>query len=210
MKNRKNEILKVMGQLLPEQFAKSSEHILLFCEEHSGETVYAFLQAFREAVGQATIFQNRKEKGKVGYILFSHLYSSVFLKRYLIRIDLMDHGFYSDTVQSASYWDAGSIYHLFEKDVEAIKEELGRYIPRIREYEADYIRYAYAPYYHRLTKAFIQAMFEEVLSEEGFLPEQARLEEHVQILFGEYMGQADVLFNLGEEEADEVFQDICR
>lgn len=122
----------------------------------------------------------------------------------------MDRGFYSDTAQSASYWDAESIYHLFEEDVEAIRKEIGKHIPRIREYEADYIRYAYAPYYHGIAKAFVQSMLEETMPEEGFLPELARMEERVQILFGEYMGQADVLFTLGEEEADEVFQGICR
>lgn len=209
MTDRKNEFMKALGYILPEQFSKSSECIVLSCEEHSREMVHAFLEAFKGAVGQAVILQDRKKKGKLGYILFSHLYSSMFLKRYLIRIDLMDRGFYSDTAQSASYWDAGSIYYLFEKDVEVIREELGRYIPRIREYEADYIRYAYAPYYHRLTKTFIQAMLEEALPEEGFLPERARMEERVQILFGEYMGQADVLFTMGKEKVNEVFQDIC-
>ncbi len=206
MNNRKNEFMKAMEQIIPEQFSKSSRRIVLFCEENSSETVHAFVEAFREAAEQAIILQDRKEKGKVGYILFSHLYSSMFLKRYLIRIDFMDQSFYSDTARSVSYWDARSIYHLFEEDVEAIRLELGRHIPRIREYETDYIRYAYVPYYHRLTKSFIQAILEEALPEKCFLPERARLESRVRILFGEYMGDADVLFTLGEENvADEIF-----
>lgn len=198
MKSRKNEFMKAMDQVMSEQFSKSSGRIALFCEESSRETVHEFLEAFRQAAEQAIILQDREEKGKVGYILFSHLYSSMFLKRYLIRIDLMDRRFYSDTTQSSSYWDAGSIYHLFEEDVEAIRRELERRIPKIREYETDYIRYAYATYYHRLAKAFIYAMLEEALPQEGFLPKSDRLEERVQILFGEYMGEADVLFTLGE------------
>lgn len=206
MKNRKNEFMKAMNQIIPEQFSKSSRRIVLFCEENSKGTVHAFLEAFREAAKQAVILQDRKEKGKVSYILFSHLYNSMFLKRHLIRIDLMDRGFYSDTAQSVSYWDAGSIYHLFEEEVEAIRKELERHIPRIREYETDYIRYAYAIYYHRLAKAFIYEILEEALPEKGFLPERARLESRVKILFGEYMGEADVLYTLGEEEtADEIF-----
>lgn len=206
MKNRKDEFMKAMNQIIPEQFSKSSRRIVLSCEENSRETVHAFLEAFREAEEKAVILQDRKEKGKVGYILFSHLYSSMFLKRHLIRIDLMDRGFYSDAAQSVSYWDAGSIYHLFEEDVEAIRKELERHIPRIREYETDYIRYAYVPYYHGLTKSFIKAILEEALPEKGFLPEQARLESLIRILFGEYMGEADVLFALGKEEAaDEIF-----
>lgn len=209
MIDRKSEILKIMNEILPEQFFKSSGNIAMFCEEHSRDTVHGFLKAFREAVERAVILQNRGEKGKMGYILFSYLYSSIFLKRYFIRIDLMDCGFYSDTAQSTSYWDAGSIYHLFEEDVETIRKEIGKHIPRIREYEADYIRYAYAPYYHGIARDFIQSMLEEVIPEANFLPKRADMEERVQILFGEYMGQADVLFTLGEEAGDEVFQNIC-
>ncbi|MFV0239098.1 MAG: hypothetical protein ACK5H4_03525 [Lacrimispora sphenoides] len=206
MKNRKNEFMKAINLIMPEQFSKSSRRIVLSCEENSREMAHSFVEAFKVAMEQAVNLQDRKEKGNVGYILFSHLYSSMFLKQYLIRIDLMDRGFYSDTAQSMSYWDAGNIYHLFEEDVEAIRKELERDFPRIREYETDSIRYAYATYYHRLAKTFIQAILEEALPEKGFLPEQARLENRVSILFGEYMGEADVLFKLGEEKtADEIF-----
>lgn len=197
--DRKEEFMTAMEYILPEQFSKSSRCITSHCEKHSKEIVHTFLEAFKEVVEQTTILQDEKKKGKVKYILFSHLYSSIFLQRYLIRIDFMDHAFYSDPSQTVSYWDARDIYQLFEGDVEAIREELGKNFLRIREYEADYIRYAYAPYYHGLTKAFLQAMLEEALPESNFLPQQGRLESRTRILFGEYMGEADVLFHLGEE-----------
>ncbi len=197
--DRKEEFMTAMEYILPEQFSKSSRSITLHCEKHSKEIVHTFLEAFKAAVEQTTILQDQKKKGKVRYILFSHLYSSIFLQRYLIRIDLMDHAFYSDSSQAVSYWDARDIYQLFEEDVEAIRKELGKNFPRIYEYEADFIRYAYAPYYHGVTKAFLLAMLEEALPERNFLPQQDRLESFVSILFGEYMGEADVLFQLGEE-----------
>lgn len=197
--DRKEEFMTAMEYILPEQFSKSSRSITLHCEKHSKEIVHTFLEAFKTAVEQTTILQDQKKKGKVRYILFSHLYSSIFLQRYLIRIDLMDLTFYSDSSQAVSYWDARDIYQLFEEDVEAIREELGKNFPRIHEYEADFIRYAYAPYYHGVTKAFLLAMLEEALPERNFLPHQDRLESFVSILFGEYMGEADVLFQLGEE-----------
>ena len=197
--DRKEEFMTAMEYILPEQFSKSSRSITLHCEKHSKEIVHTFLDAFKTAVEQTTILQDQKKKGKVRYILFSHLYSSIFLQRYLIRIDLMDHAFYSDSSQAVSYWDARDIYQLFEEDVEAIREEMGKIFPRIHEYEADFIRYAYAPYYHGVTKAFLLAMLEETLPERNFLPQQDRLESFVSILFGEYMGEADILFQLGEE-----------
>lgn len=197
--DRKEELMTAMESLLPEQLSKSIRSITLHFEKHSKEIVHTFLEAFKKAVEQAAVLQDEKKKGKVRYILFSYLHSSIFLQRYLIRIDLMDHTFYSDSSQAVSYWDARDIYQLFEGDVEAIREQLGKNYPRIREYEADYIRYAYAPYYHGVTKAFLQAMLEEALPESNFLPQQDRLESFVSILFGEYMGEADILFHIGEE-----------
>jgi hypothetical protein len=197
--SRKEELLSAINQLLPQQFVKSSQKIVTSCEENSKEMVHQFLKAFISAKEQAIAFQNNNEKGKLSYILFSNLYSSIFLKRYLIRIDLMDSGFYNDTAQSTSYWNVDNIYYLFEEDIKAICEKIEKCFPRIREYEVDYIRYAYMPYYHGITKTFIQSVFTEVLMEEGFLPCKGRLENQVRILFGEYMGQADVLFIHGEE-----------
>lgn len=203
--NRKEELLSAINQLLPQQFVKSSKKIVTSCEENSKEMVHQFLKAFIRAKEQTIIFQDNNEKGKLSYILYSNLYSSIFLKRYLIRIDLMDSGFYSDTALATSYWDANDIYYLFEEDVKAISEKIGRYFLRVREYEIDYIRYACMPYYHGMCKEFVQSMLTEALCEEGFLPCKDRRENQVRILFGEYMGQADVLFIVGEEGEHEIF-----
>jgi hypothetical protein len=197
--NRKEEFLSAINQLLPQQFVKSSQKIVTSCEENSREMVHQFLKSFISAKELAITYQNNDEKGKLSYILFSHLYSSIFLKRYLIRIDLMDGSFYNDTAQSTSYWDADTIYCLFEEDIKAITEKIGNGFPRIREYEVDYIRYAYMPYYHRITKTFIQSMLTEAFMEDGFLPCKDCMDNQVRILFGEYMGQADVVLILGEE-----------
>ncbi|WP_024294760.1 hypothetical protein [Lacrimispora indolis] len=64
MKNRKNEFMKAMNQIIPEQFSKSSRRIVLFCEENSKGTVHAFLEAFREAAKQAVILQVGRKKEK--------------------------------------------------------------------------------------------------------------------------------------------------
>ncbi|GLB24293.1 hypothetical protein LXJ15735_05340 [Lacrimispora xylanolytica] len=197
--DRKENLLNAINKLIPEQFIKSSKLIASYCEENSREMVHEFLKAFMNSKEQAMICQDNGGKGKLSYILFSNLYSSIFLKNYLIRIDMMDSSFYSDTAFSTSYWDAQNIYYLFEEDVKAISKQIETYFPRIREYEVDYIRYAYLPYYHRIAKAFIQSMLTEAIKEERFLPCNDRLDNQVHILFGEYMGQADILYILGKE-----------
>lgn len=190
--------MSFVTQSIPKQFLKSSRETELYCEEHSGEMVHTFLGALEEAVEQTRMLQKNRGKGKIQSVLFSHLYSSMFLRQYKIRIDMMDSQFYNDSVSSVSYWDACGIYRLFEEDIGAIREQLCQCVPRIREYEVDYIRYAYMPYYHSMAKAFVQAMVEEVFAEGFYVGGGMECEKEVRFLFGEYMGQAEIFYSLKE------------
>lgn len=201
MKNRRDKIIKTAEKLFQEQFSKSSEKTVQFCETHSSEVVYKFLEAFRKMLEQTRVYQEQMEKGKIRYLLFSYLSSSIFLEKYEIRIEMMDERFYNDASQAVAYWDAGAVYSLFETDVAEIKQKVEGQIYRLYEYEVDFIRYLYFPYYHRLAKAFIQSMLEIILQEEYLLPETICLESSLKIAFGEYMGKADILFNLKTREA---------
>lgn len=80
MRNRKEEIMKDAKPIFIEQFHKSSQKTILFCEQHSQEVVNSFLESFYEALDNASLLQNRKKKNKIKYIQLSHLYSSLFLK----------------------------------------------------------------------------------------------------------------------------------
>lgn len=199
---RRGEIEETAGSFYSEQFRRSCEKTVHFCEEHSKEVVGSFLTAFKNALERGKELQDSGKKSKVQYLVFSHLYSSMFLRKYLIRIEILDGGFYNDTTQAVSYWDAGSIYRFLEDDIEEIKQKTGKTVLRLWEYETDFIRYAYMPFYHRIAKAFIQEMMKEILSDGSILPEVERREEQVKILFGEYMGEADLLFTLGLEHME--------
>ena len=210
MSGRKEKIMEAAKEVFPEQFEKSSAETIRRCEEKSSEMAEGFLRAFEEAAEHAICRKEADSSSEVRYLLFSWLHSSIFLKRYLIRIDLMGQGFYNEPPLAVSYWDAGEIYFLFEKDIEEISGKVRKKVPRIRRYEEDYMRYAYAPYYHRMTKGFIREMLEEILADEQELGGDGAGGKEVRILFGEYMGEADILFNIGKERIYEVFQDICR
>lgn len=163
MRNRKEEIMKAAKPIFIEQFHKSSQKIILFCEQHSQEVVNSFLESFYEALDNASLLQNRKKKNKIKYIQLSHLYSSLFLKQYLLRIDVRDERFYGDISEAESYWNADCIYHLFEEDIQEVKKRIEWSIPRIKEYEIDTLRYTYVPFYHGLMKAFLKNMFEVLM-----------------------------------------------
>lgn len=202
--------MNVTEQVLAEQFEKSCRETVLHCEERKSEIAESFLQACFRLIEQAV---NKGEEGndnKAKYLLFSCLHSSIFLKKYFIHIDLMGQGFYSDTPLASMSWDAGDIYCFFERDIEEISRKVRENVPRLRVYEVDYIRYAYAPYYHGLVKEFIREMLSEILEGSGESEEKRKKEAQVKILFGEYMGEADLLLTVDRERLYEIFQNLCR
>ncbi len=211
---RSKVIEEVLAEMLPGQFEKSSMETVLLSEKRSSGIAEGFLKALGKVMEQAVRRGGEKSSDRIQYLLFSCLHSSIFLKKYLIRIDLMGQGLYNDAPLAVSYWDAEGIYSLFEKDIEEIRRKVGEKIPRLRGYEVDDIRYAYAPYYHRMAGTFIRQMLEEMLED---IPEcgqkvqrNAEREKQVRILFGEYMGEADTLFTVEKERFYEIFQYLCR
>ena len=208
MNEREEKIIQAAEEVIPELFEKSSEETILYCEKNSTEMVEGFLEAFRNVLEQAVDSLQESSDNKIGYLLFSCLHSSIFLRNYMVRIDLMGDDFYKKEALATSYWDAGNIYLLFEQDIESIRQKVGKKVPRIRAYEVDYIRYTYEWYYHRMAEEFIREMLGGMFGNTS--KTNMRKEEEIKILFGEYMGTADFLYHIGKEELYEVFQDICR
>lgn len=207
MNGRREKIMEYAGSRMPEVFEKSSRETALLCEKKSGEMAAGFLEAFRKGMRrlQAEKEDGSKGGGELSYIVFSTLHSSIFLKKYLIQVAWMGEGFYSEAPLAEEYWDAGELYSFFEQDIETVRGDSWKKVPRIREYEVDTIRLAYAPYYHRMAKAFIREMLGAVLEEGRNAAGEGEEEKKVKILFGEYMGEADVLFEAGKEALYAVF-----
>lgn len=205
MSEREEKIMEASGELLAEQFKKSSGETVLICEQKSSQLVESFLDALGKVFEKEMAGKGEERGGEAQYLLFSCLHSSIFLKRYLIQIELLGKEMYGSEPLATVCWDAGDIYGLFEKDVEELKEMVRKKAPRIKEYETDYIRYAYAPYYHRMAKAFIREMLEAVLESREVFLEERQGKKQIRILFGEYMGEADVLFSVERDKFYEIF-----
>lgn len=209
MSGRRKEILNIAKNIFSGQFEISSMETALHCEKQCSRIAEDFLKTIKKMMNQAVCKEGESRNDEVQYLLFSCLHSSIFLKKYFIRIDLMGQGLYRDAPLAVSYWDAGDIYGLFERDVEEIRRKVGKKIPRLREYEIDYVRYSYSPYYHRLAKAFIREVMEGVLESGQMSDRKVKEEKQVKVLFGEYMGESDILFSIRREKFYEVFQDLC-
>ena len=225
MSEREEKIVETAKELLAQQFEKSSAETVLACEQKSRQMADGFLAAIGKVLAEGTEkVENAKGTGGAGedqYLIFSCLHSSIFLKNYLIQIELMGKEMYGEEPLASGCWDAGELYRLFERDVEEVKGQVRKRVPRIKEYETDYIRYAYAPFYHRMVKAFIREMLGAALERTEntadienpediqTLRGDIRWKGQVKILFEEYMGEADLLFQEERERLYEIFQDIC-
>lgn len=208
MSDRKEKILEVVDSLIPEIWQKSSIETGLFCEEKSVELVEGFLSAIERGIRQIIRDVGKEGMEQIRYFLFSYLHSSIFLRKYLIRLELAGDELYLKEPLAEVYWDAGDIYRLLERDIEEIQKGMEFKVPRIRSYEVDEIRYAYAPYYHGMAKEFIREMMAGIVGDCDYRTDEEE-KDQVVILFGEYMGEAEVLYRLERKKIDEIFQYLC-
>lgn len=208
MSDRKEKIIEVAESLIPEIWQQSSIETGLFCEERSRELAEGFLSAIEQGIRQIVQDVGKEGLEQIRYLLFSCLHSSIFLKKYLIRLELTGAEIYLKEPLAEVYWDAGDIYRLFERDIEEIQRGMNFRIPRIRSYEVDEIRYAYAPYYHGMAKEFIREMMAGIVGECDDQTDEEE-QEQIVILFGEYMGEADVLYRVERKKMNEIFQYLC-
>lgn len=208
MSDRKEKILEVVDSLIPEIWQKSSIETGLFCEEKSVELVEGFLSVIEQGIRQIIRVVGKEGMEQIRYFLFSYLHSSIFLRKYLIRLELAGDELYLKEPLAEVYWDAGDIYRLLERDIEEIQKGMEFKVPRIRSYEVDEIRYAYAPYYHGMAKEFIREMMAGIVGDCDYRTDEEE-KDQVVILFGEYMGEAEVLYRVERKKIDEIFQYLC-
>lgn len=208
MSDRKEKIIEVAESLIPDIWQRSSMETSQFCEERSRELAEGFLSAIEQGVRQIIRGGGKESLRQIRYLLFSCLHSSIFSTKYLVRMELAGEELYLKEPLAEVYWDAGDIYRLFERDIESIRRGMDFKIPRIRSYEIDEIRYAYAPYYHGMVKEFIREMMAGI-AENADEPAEREEQGQIAILFGEYMGEADVFCCVERKKMNEIFQYLC-
>ena len=143
-------------------FEQSLKKIESYCEEESRNVTLEFVEAMNHLMDQVYSSQQEKGKGKLCYLVFSHLHSGILLQHSRIRLEAMDHRFYTDPIETAVHLNANGIYQFLEEDLISIKKEAIQLVPRIYEYELDLIRYEYELYYHRAAKQWIRELLEGI------------------------------------------------
>ena len=201
--DRTEQIFNLMKSLAHERFKQSRRVIEEYCQENRNEIAAGFISAFKDAFTKAAHLQKSQEKGKARYLVLSHIYSSVWIGGYSIKLDIFDKRFYADPIEIDAYLRLDWLHNFLSDDMGYFRKELiKQYITSIREYELEQIKYRYLYYYHSVALELISGNMQAILCLPEFL--SLKVEPEFEILFGGYMDKAIVIWSETEDN-NEVF-----
>jgi len=92
MSDRKEKIIEVAEGLIPDIWQRSSMETGQFCEKRSRELAEGFLLVIEQGIRQIIRDGGKESLEQIRYLLFSCLHSSIFSKKYLVRMELAGGG----------------------------------------------------------------------------------------------------------------------
>lgn len=160
--------------------------------------------AVQEILAHTADRQQQNKKGKAAYLVCSFLQRSVYLNKLLLRLEIMDEGFYLDEVETAGYYRLQMLEERFLEDLEFLHRKVCKKWVRVKNHELDEVDREYAEYYNAIIGMMIQSMgglLMEVVEES-----EIQLSDTFQIIYGQYMGNATGVYTK-ENNEDGIFTD---
>lgn len=202
--DRREEILQWVRPYIEERFRESCQKIQKKLED-MGNVMWDELRGRIQEVLQRTAdMQRQGQKGKIAYVVCSFLQCSIDFNRLLLRIETLEEGLYLDNQEAAGYYCPQLLQDHYQEDLEFLYQKAYGEFVRVQDYELEEINQAYAEYYNALIYNILQSvsrLIARTVSESGIC-----LSDDFQIVYGEYMGDATVLW-AKEKGEDEVLPD---
>lgn len=148
--------------------------------------------AVQEILARTADGQEQNRKGKAAYLVCSFLQRSVYLNKLLLRLEIMDEGFYLDDVETAGYYRLWMLEERYREDLEFLHQKVCKEWIRVQDHELDEVDKEYTEYYNAVVSMIVQSMgslLMEVVEES-----EVRLADTFQIVYGQYMGNATVVY----------------
>lgn len=189
--DRREQISQFLQPYMEDCFQKSCMAIQEELERNA-EVIWGGLKkSIQECLKSAEIMQGQQGKGKLQYLVFSFLVSSVFLDRLELRIDALDDGFYLDEQESEGYYQPVFLRDRYLKDLDFLYQKAKGNFIRLQNYELADIKIEYTDFYQsllfRMTES-LTGLIMETIKDSG-----VDFAEDLKILFGGYMDKAVVL-----------------
>lgn len=202
--DRWEEIRQWMQSHMEERFQESCREIQEKLED-MGNVMWNELRGRIQEVLLCTAdMQRQGQKGKIAYVVCSFLQCSIDFNRLLLRIETLEEGLYLDDQEAAGYYCPKLLQDHYQEDLEFLYQKAYGEFVRVQDYELEEISQAYAEYYNALIYDILQSvsgLISRTVSESGIC-----LSDDFQIVYGEYMGDATVLW-AKEKREHEVLPD---
>ena len=151
------------------------------------EILSGFQKPLKSCAVQAEKMQRDSEKGPVESIVISVLISTVVTKTYELKIDFFDEKMYLDEHPASAYWAPEFMLpYLHMEDELTVRKLLNQKVTHITDYEMQEIEYGYVGMLMNVYPHLLKKM----IKDSADLLSIADMEPEVDILYGNYMGQA--------------------
>lgn len=160
--------------------------------------------AVQEVLARTADGQEQNRKGKAAYLVCSFLQRSVYLNKLLLRLEIMDEGFYLDERETAGCYRLQMLEECYQEDLEFLHQKVCKEWIRVQDHELDEVDKEYTEYYNAVVSMIVQSvsgLLMDVVEES-----EVRLADTFQIVYGQYMGNATVVYARGKNE-DGIFTD---
>jgi len=177
--SRHDQIVEFITPYFEAQFAQSCNMLEKKMQESGAEFALRCLQPFMKLLNAA------HETQKSAYLCISGIKSGVLTGNYQLRLDLYDESYLLDENPITQYWDIGFLFDGFDRDIEALTEQLQTEFVSLRDSEMRLVRLRYCAYYFALARKLC-AEFAGVIGE---MLAAFEFDASCQILFGDYLGE---------------------
>lgn len=137
-----------------------------------------------------------QQKGPLRYIHVSYLLNSAFTGEMLVRLDFYDNEYFMDHQNVECYWDYQCLFPGYAAAVQELETQLSEEVVRLSSYELQRARL----YYQTCNFILLKDIIRELVKTKQFKQiVEICSEPKVSILFGAYLDQAVLIYELGGE-----------
>lgn len=186
--DRRPEMLQFIQPYMEERFKESCRQIQVEIEKN-GHAIWGEL---KEKINELL----HRKNGEIKYFVCSFLRCSLYFERLEFYLHVMDEEFYLDEQETGIYYCPQFLQELYLNDLNDLYMKAAEKFMQIQDYELFDIKEEYTEYYY----SFMYHMMESVSSliMEVTAEGDSLMADEFKIIYGEYMGNATVLYTQGE------------
>lgn len=192
---RKEQMVEALKPFMSELFSNSCMELQKIFEKIGHQEWDRFEKVLKEVLAIGKRMQEEEDKGKIHYLIFSFLQYGSRNRRFEIRIDLLDQGFYLDERECSGYFHPEILQKKYIEDAAVLQQELSRRFIRLQKYEIQQIEVVYARHYQYICGLMLKSMSEHIM--ELLSQSELSTSDDVVFLYGEYMDKAVTLYQGG-------------